>query len=229
MKKLTASMTHNETLLGWIYLVFELTLLQILLYAVNVMLGNPFSDTIINVIYFTVNFLAVLLIFHKYLWKNTKIALENPLRCLTSALLGFAMFWAATYVVAIIIIVVYPDFYNVNDSAIGEMFQENAILMAVGTIVFAPLAEEVLFRGLIFRPLYNRSPILGYLVSTLGFAALHVIGYIGSYEPLHLVMCFLQYLPAGIALGFAYARSNTIWSPILFHMVVNLISTLVSR
>jgi membrane protease YdiL (CAAX protease family) len=34
----------------------------------------------------------------------------------------------------------------------------------------------------------------------------------------------VQYLPAGLALAWAYEKADTIWAPILMHMTINQIS-----
>ena len=39
-----------------------------------------------------------------------------------------------------------------------------------------------------------------------------------------VLLAALQYIPAGIALGWTYEKSNTIWAPILLHMTINAIS-----
>ena len=38
---------------------------------------------------------------------------------------------------------------------------------------------------------------------------------------LTLLLCFLQYLPAGYCLAWCYANTGTIVTPILMHMIVN--------
>ena len=53
------------------------------------------------------------------------------------------------------------------------------------------------------------------------FALVHVVGYIGSYDALTLLLCFLQYLPAGYCLAWCYSNTGTIVTPILMHMIVN--------
>ena len=35
------------------------------------------------------------------------------------------------------------------------------------------------------------------------------------------LLCALQYLPAGVALGWTYEKADTIWAPILVHSMVN--------
>ena len=152
-----------------------------------------------------------------------------PGHCIGSALLGLGLYWGLSYAVQFFILMVDPDFFNVNDASIGVMVQENFALTAIGTVLLVPVAEEALYRGLIFGAVYNRKPLAAYLISSCVFASVHVIGYIGSYEPMQLALCFLQYLPAGIALGWAYARSNSIWSPILMHITINLIGVVAMR
>ena len=38
------------------------------------------------------------------------------------------------------------------------------------------------------------------------------------------MLAALPYLPAGIALGWTYEKSNTIWAPIALHMLINAIA-----
>ena len=93
--------------------------------------------------------------------------------------------------------------------------------MTLATVLFVPVAEETLFRGLLFRGLWDRSPIAAWCVSVAVFSLVHIIGYIGTYPPLMLLMAFVQYLPAGICLAYAYRKADTIFAPILMHIAIN--------
>ena len=86
------------------------------------------------------------------------------------------------------------------------------------------LFEECIFRGLIFRNLYGKSPWAAYLISMIAFACIHILGYIGLYSPLELVLALLQYLPAGLCLAWSYTRADTIFAPIIIHAAVNYIT-----
>ena len=77
-----------------------------------------------------------------------------------------------------------------------------------------------------FRNLYKTSPIAAYLVSMGVFAAIHVVGYIGSFSPLHLLLCFVQYLPAGFCLAWCYRQTGTLLAPVIMHTLVNTVSVL---
>ena len=83
--------------------------------------------------------------------------------------------------------------------------------------------EECFFRGLIFRNLHPRSHWAAYAVSILGFTLIHIIGYIGQYSALELIIAILQYLPAGLCLAWSYTRADTIFAPILIHAAINFI------
>ena len=219
-------MTFPEVALGLVYLGFQILLLPFLLEQGNLILGNPFTITQLNFIFFCIDFICVTIIFRKFLLTSIKKALNQPFVCLRSAFLGLMLYWLISLLVNNFIIEVYPDFYNVNDASISGMTQENRTLMGIGTVLLVPVVEETLFRGVIFRSLYNRSPLLGFAVSVLSFGALHVLGYVGSYSPVHLLLCLLQYIPAGVCLGWAYVKADSIWAPILIHMTINQIGIL---
>ena len=221
MKKLSVSMSRNETILGWIYLLLYFLILPLVLQIANLLLGSPMDEAEFNFVFFATNFLCVVVIFWRFLIENGKRALKNVPAVLLGTIAGFFLYQLLSLAVGIFITYVYPDFFNVNDETINSMVQQKSQLMAMGVVMLVPLTEEVLFRGLFFQGLYRKSPILAYLISVLAFAALHVVGYIGQYEPAHLLLCLLQYFPAGISLAWACHKSGTIVAPILIHATVN--------
>lgn len=215
-------MTRAETALGWIYMALQLLFLPTVLVLLNTFLQTPLDEAELNFLFFCLNFLCITVIFRKYLLRCGKISLGAPGKCLLSAAVGYGLYWALSLGVSMLILWVYPEFNNVNDAAIETMVDSNFALTAIGTILLVPVTEEVLFRGLIFQGLHHKSRILAYAVSSVAFCLPHVLGYIGLYSPLHLLLCFLQYLPAGIALAWAYERSDSIWAPVIIHTFVNL-------
>ncbi len=229
MKKLCVTLTKAETILGIIYLISQFLVVQPALVFINLSLPVPMTDAVLNFVFFSVNFFFTTLIFHRFLIENARIAMSNIISCIRSALAGFGWSWFANVILNIIIFSAFPDFFNVNDSLIDELARENLPLIAIGTVLLAPVAEELLYRGLIFRNLYNRSRVLAYTVTSVLFSLLHVIGYIGTYSPLQLSICFIQYLPASLILCWAYVRSGTIWSPILMHVFSNFLAIISMR
>lgn len=229
MNKLSVSMSRTEMILGLVYLVVQLLVLPAVLVFINLLLGSPLSGAQVNFVFFCIDFLCITLIFHRFLLNSAKLALANIFRCLRYAAVGLALYWAGSMVINVLILTVYPEFSNVNDQSIMELTNQNRTLMAIGTVLLVPVVEETLYRGVVFGCLYRRSRVAAYAVSTLVFAALHVVGYIGQYEALHLAMCFLQYIPAGLCLAFAYVKADTVWAPILMHISINQIGILSMR
>jgi len=223
MKKLTVGMTRAELTFGWIYLVLQLTVLPVPIVLINYLLGSPLSEGEQNFIVFLMNFVAISLIFWRFICDNGRTGFSRPGRMFATIGIAFGAYISMNWFFQILVGFIFPDFFNVNDDSIMGMVEENPALLAIGTVFLVPIVEEVLYRGLVFRGLYNHSRVAAYIVSSLVFSALHVVGYITMYEPLHLLLCFLQYIPAGLCLGFAYARTDSIWTPILMHMTINLI------
>lgn len=227
--ELPVSLTTKQIRWGTRYLGFELVFLGSIL----VLLAQKFAPTIpdayLDFSYFLINFAAVFLIFRTFLWQNLQHTLKNIGAALTCAGIGYVAYWVANFVISFAITRLFPDFFNVNDESIAITSQNHFWLMAIGTVLLVPMAEEVLFRGLIFGSLHRRNRLLAYAISTVFFAFIHVMGYIGSYNIWMLLLCFVQYLPAGIALAWAYERSGSIYAPILIHTAVNAIGMLSSR
>lgn len=226
MKKTTLyhAPSLRETMSGFLYLAFELFLLPSLLRWCNRQLSPSLSTAELNFLYYLLNFLAVLLIFHEFLGHNLTQVTQHPAYFCQAVILGLAAYYACFYALDFLMDSITPGFTNYNDGAIAEMSHGSYFLMLVGTVILVPVAEECFFRGLIFRNLYGKSRWAAYLVSMIAFAAIHILGYIGLYSPLELIMAVLQYLPAGLCLAWAYQKSGTIFAPIVIHACINFLS-----
>ena len=220
----SGNLSSQETIGGFVYLAFQLICLPSLLTWVNAQLAAPLTTAELNFVFYLVNFIAVLLIFHDFLSRALTQVFRHPILFCEAVILGtvayYALFWLTDKLVSLLV----PGFSNYNDQAITDMAGNNYFLMAIGTVVLAPLAEECMFRGLIFRNLYGKSHWVAYVVSIAAFAIIHIIGYLGRYAPLELLIAFLQYLPAGLCLAWAYTKADTIFAPILIHAAINAVS-----
>lgn len=222
------SLTPMEMGLGWLYLAAEFLLIPPLIYTLGGFFGG-FSDAAANFIYYFTNALCCGFIFRRLLRQSLHQAGNHPahlLLCSMGAFLGYQIFFR---ILDWLLQSVMPGFSNVNDDAILTMIASAPVLMGIGTMILVPVAEECLFRGLLFIPMYRKNRVLGYLISALAFSAIHVVGYIGVYPPMLLLLCFLQYLPAGALLGWACAASGSLFAPILVHSAINALSFLTLR
>jgi membrane protease YdiL (CAAX protease family) len=88
------------------------------------------------------------------------------------------------------------------------------VLLAVALVVAAPLMEELLFRGFLFRG-YVQSPlgIAGtILLTSAGWAVMHV-----QYETFFIVQIFVL----GCAFGWLRWRSGSTTLTVILHAIVN--------
>lgn len=217
----SVSPSGTEAVWGWGWWAFQLLLLPSVLNALNGFLAQPISAAELNFVFYFVNFLAVLLIFHDFLARSARAVLAHPAYFCQAVILGLAAYAAASFCMNRLLALLEPSFQNANDAQLASLFAGGRFLMTLGVVLLAPVAEECFYRALIFRSLYRKAPWLGYTVSVLVFAAVHVVGYIGSYSPLVLALSFLQYLPAGLCLAWSYAKSGTLFAPIVIHCIVN--------
>ena len=227
--KFFAKPTPNESVFGLIYFLLQLLVIPGIIIAVNWLLPPPMPEAVLNFITFAINFVAVLVIFRKFLVVNFQTLLANPWRVLRFAGVGFLIYMACSTLFGMLVTIVDPNFSNINDAAIMDMVETHYGLMTMGTVLLVPLAEESFYRGLIFRNLFDKSPFWAYLVSMVIFSLAHVLGYMAIADFKTLILCFIQYLPAGFALAWSYRKSGSIFASILIHMAVNQMGMLLMR
>ena len=224
--------TKTELLLGvgcWLlYLVGISAMLLLLLPLLGVDLNSERGGSLAQLAAFALDFILIVLVFRKFLWRSAAPLKGNGKRLLSTVLLGFAAYYLLMYLVALLIaylslgLDVLPE--NLNNEVIGTIMTQYTFPMAVCTVVFAPVTEECLVRGVLFAPICRRKPWIAYLVTAALFGLLHTVPYIGTQELSVLALSFLQYLPAGIVLGWAYQRTRSIWGAIALHSLINLVA-----
>jgi uncharacterized protein len=97
--------------------------------------------------------------------------------------------------------------------------KDTAILIAQGILViaFAPISEEVFFRGFVFGGLRGR---VGFwpaaIASGVFFGLIHLLG--GSWEVIPPLAAF------GVLLAWLYEKTGSIWPSVLMHALQNAIA-----
>ena len=220
-RSLSTRQSEQEIILGWVYFLVQLLVLPSLLVWGNTRAGRPFSEAELNFTFFSINFAAVLWIFHRFLSSSFRQVRVHPAYFCQAVILGLAAYLACSRGMDWLLARIAPGYSNANDASIAALSRGNFTLMAIGTVLLVPPVEECFYRGLIFRPLYGRSPWAAYLLSMAAFSLAHIVGYLGSYSLREMVVCFLQYLPAGLCLAWSYTKSDTIFAPIVIHALVN--------
>ena len=226
---LSSALTRQKKIYGACWLAFETLLFSRLLQILNSLLPTPLPQAEINFIFFFVNFMVVAIIFRRYLLSQVKLIPDLAGKIFSTAITGFMAYWIANFLLMQVLFALNPEHFSINDVTIQSLVAEDYFLMFLGSVILVPITEECLFRGLVFRGLHDRSPILAWVVSTALFSAVHIINYIGAYPFDAILLCFVQYIPAGVCLAGAYRLSGSLLSPILIHALVNLVGMLALR
>ena len=221
---LGAPMSRAEIIGGFLYLPLYIIGLAWLLGLILRALGRTLPVTTVNMLYFLINFTAVAILFHRWLIASLSGISKRFWPFVQAVVLGLAFYYALSWLAGLLLSFLDLAVANPNDAYISGLAGSNFRLIAVCTVLLAPLVEETLFRGLIFGNLHQKSRVAAYAVSALIFAAIHVWQYGGQVGWLPALLCAVQYLPAGVALGWTYEKSDTIWAPILVHSLINAVS-----
>lgn len=131
-------------------------------------------------------------------------------------------------IVAAIVIALLAALTN-EDVSVPEQVVEGLqgfqlVVFALFAVVVAPITEEFLFRGVIYRSIRDRHGFaIGAVVSSFLFGAIH---YVPGPWPDALALQITMVV-TGLGLAWVYERRKTLLSPIVGHAAFNLIAVVV--
>lgn len=110
------------------------------------------------------------------------------------------------------------DFFATYDKLSGVIYSGPIWIQAVTIAVAAPILEEFLYRGLLYRRLraYLR-PLPCTLISAFVFGIMHG-------NAVQFVYAFIL----GIFMAYIYEKFKTVWASVIFHAGANLISLVIT-
>jgi len=112
-----------------------------------------------------------------------------------------------------------------NQAMVEQMFKQSILSIAIPSLLVAPIVEELVFRGIIFRSLRKHGFWLASLASCLSFGLLHVVTslFTGDFTDLIFV---LPYAIMGFFFCLAYEKTKNIYGCIILHVLNNTIAML---
>lgn len=108
-----------------------------------------------------------------------------------------------------------------SESTNQEILNQNILSTAILSILYAPIAEELLFRGCLRKLIKNDIAFI--LISGITFGAWHVLGYEQS---LLQYLYIIPYSVIGIFLSYVYAKSNNLTTNVGIHALNNIVASL---
>ena len=193
----------------------------------------PFSDTFIgkNITYILaelVTMLILIAIFHQRFFKDWKDFKVNYKKYLKQVIFYWIIGFVLMFLSNILINTIISDGIAVNESANRNTLATLPIYSVLAMCIMAPICEELLFRAS-FKEAFKHAITFSLFTGIL-FAGMHVATGIESWsisylaKNWHELLYFIPYGSIGVAFGYAFYKTNNIFSSISLHMLHNTIS-----
>ena len=104
---------------------------------------------------------------------------------------------------------------STNETLVVNMLKTSPIIMILGTVVFIPFAEELIYRF----PYRKSHKVLSFIISSLVFAGVHMVG---TKE----IIFIIPYLLLSFTIGYTYFKTDNVYMSYLVHVINNLINVL---
>lgn len=109
-----------------------------------------------------------------------------------------------------------------NQNELIKIFGDFPLLLVFQALIFAPIVEELMYRGLLFGMLQKRSQMFAVLFSSFFFGMAHV--YPSLFDGQYMDLVFLPtYFMLGFWLNRAYIKSKSLYTPVIIHFINNAI------
>ena len=229
-KQSSLYMTPGEQIAGVVFFVIYLLVLPFatspIFRLAERLLAVDIPRSVENIIYYYVLFAVSIITFHGFLGRTTRNLFDRFPLVGKTVLAGMVAHYGLNELVYRLVNLVISARTNLNDTTISAQIDDAPRSTLLIVIFLAPFVEEVLFRGLVFGNLKNKSRLLGYGVSCLLFALLHVWQFAVNNQDVTYFLVMVQYLVPGVVLAWAYEHSGTLWAAIGVHAAVNALSVL---
>ena len=95
-------------------------------------------------------------------------------------------------------------------------------LTLVAILIFAPVMEEIIFRGLIQEWLGKINKIMALIITTLAFGGLHLMASFNQGRPIiKMLIELLPYVTISFVFSYYYYKTENLWQCIVLHFVNN--------
>ena len=201
---------------GWFFLAFLsfLFIYGIVLSMAVEALKLGASAYVVTLLYVA---LAGVYVYYVYKWYR-----KTPVSIAVSGFNRFIWLPALVWFLSIVVQFFLPNDPSVNQQTATDLTLTQPLFSFFATVIFAPLIEELIFRGMLARYLFpkqdsSKQTLLFLLVSSLIFALIHFPGDVQQ---------FFVYFSLGFSLGLAYISRKDLVYSISLHALNNLVAFL---
>lgn len=190
---------------------------------------NLFLDRFLGPIQFVVFLIATVLLVWLYRYQIKNSYKKFMVNFVDNMKLIFKYYLIAQ-VFNIILSLFFVEVLKIDTTSQNQMIVEDVLskvplLMAIVTVFFAPIIEEIVFRGGLFLGIRNAlGEFPAVLISSVTFGAIHVLPQLGGGHPLEILF-ILPYSLLGYYMVKSVQKTDSLMGGIAFHFVNNLIAT----
>ncbi len=141
-------------------------------------------------------------------------------------LLLFVAYYLCSIVISLLTLLISESETSANQMEVVASVSASPLLTMFSTLIYAPIVEEIIFRGVFYRALRPRMKWLpAALISAFVFGFIHVMFslLVGNFADL---IYLLSYGLIGFYLALAYEKSDTIYGSMIFHFINNAVAFL---
>ena len=224
----TSPLSRKEALLGWLFVPVFALLVPLLLGAVVSYWPVEVGEAQKSTVYYLIGFLYAL-IFLQHFVKSDWIALwDKKLLVVLTLILTHLLNVVLSFGIAALTVAVWQDGAQAFVSEIPGLSGSTAEGMFTPLVLLAPLAEEALFRGVVFGTLRRHSRAAAYIVSVALFAV-HSVWQTAVANPgVSFLFLAVTTVPVGVAAAFCYERTQNVWACALYRALINLAPALLA-
>ena len=173
--------------------------------------ASPYATTLLYVA------LAGVYVYGIYKWYQ-----KGPVRIEKSGFNRFIWLPALVWFLSLVVQFFLPNDPSVNQQIAIDLTLSQPLFSFFAVVIFAPLTEELIFRGMLARYLFpkqdnSKQTLIFLLISSIIFALIHFPGTLQQ---------FLVYASLGLSLGLAYVSRKGLLYSISLHALNNLVSFL---
>ena len=173
--------------------------------------ASPYAATLLYVA------LAGVYVYVIYKWYQ-----KAPVHIEKSGFNRFIWLPALVWFLSLVVQFFLPNDPSVNQQIATDLTLSQPLFSFFAVVIFAPLTEELIFRGMLARYLFpkqdnSKQTLIFLLVSSILFALIHFPGDVQQ---------FLVYASLGFSLGLAYISRKGLVYSISLHALNNLVSFL---
>ena len=173
--------------------------------------ASPYAATLLYVA------LAGVYVYVIYKWYQ-----KAPVHIEKSGFNRFIWLPALVWFLSLVVQFFLPNDPSVNQQIATDLTLSQPLFSFFAVVIFAPLTEELIFRGMLARYLFpkqdnSKQTLIFLLVTSVLFALIHFPGTLQQ---------FLVYASLGLSLGLAYVSRKGLLYSISLHALNNLVSFL---